>query len=89
MKVHGSPPLLTTHGINHPTTPSTCEMETATAKPTNGIHRHEKQRDGEASGSSSLDIAVVGAGIIGVMTAFELLHAGHKVTVYERAEWVP
>ncbi len=61
-------------------------MATATAQPTTGIHPHEKQRDGEASGSSSLDIAVVGAGIIGVMTALGLLHAGHKVTVYEKAD---
>lgn len=32
----------------------------------------------------TLDIAVVGAGIIGVMTALGLLHAGYNVTVYER-----
>ncbi|OBT39595.1 hypothetical protein VE00_10799 [Pseudogymnoascus sp. WSF 3629] len=60
-------------------------MATATAQPTNDAHSYEEQRDGHAAASSSLDIAVVGAGIIGVMTALGLLHAGHKVTIYEKA----
>ncbi|KAF2235380.1 putative salicylate hydroxylase [Viridothelium virens] len=42
--------------------------------------------DGDATDGSSLDIAVVGAGIIGVITALGLLRAGHKVTVYEKAD---
>ena len=60
-------------------------METATTQPTNGIHYSEKQTNGESAGSPLLDIAVVGAGIIGVITALGLLHAGHSVTIYERA----
>ncbi|RDW57706.1 hypothetical protein BP5796_12507 [Coleophoma crateriformis] len=60
-------------------------METATIKPTNGVHPSGKPTNGEPAGNTSLDIAVVGAGIVGVMTALGLLHAGHKVTVYERA----
>ncbi|RMZ74830.1 hypothetical protein DV737_g5698, partial [Chaetothyriales sp. CBS 132003] len=35
--------------------------------------------------TTPLDIAVVGAGIIGVLTTLGLLYHGHKVTVYERA----
>ena len=61
-------------------------MATAPAQPTNGIHPREKQNYDKAYGSSSLDIVVVGPGIIGVMTALGLLRAGHKVTVYERAD---
>ncbi|PVH94010.1 FAD/NAD(P)-binding domain-containing protein, partial [Periconia macrospinosa] len=52
-------------------------METSPAQPTNGIHNMEKN-------STTLEIAVVGAGVIGVMTALGLLHAGHNVTIYER-----
>nr|AMJ52083.1 lijD [Ascomycota sp. F53] len=59
-------------------------MESATAQPTTGIQPHEKT-NGEATAKPSLDIVVVGAGIIGVLTALGLLHAGHKVTIYERA----
>jgi salicylate hydroxylase len=53
-------------------------------KSTNGIHSSES--NGQSNGKPSLDIAVVGAGIIGVLTTLGLLHAGHKVTVYEKAD---
>lgn len=33
-----------------------------------------------------LDVAIVGGGIIGVMTALGLIHRGMRVTIYERAE---
>jgi salicylate hydroxylase len=33
----------------------------------------------------SLEVAIVGGGIIGVMTALGLMHRGIKVTIYERA----
>jgi salicylate hydroxylase len=60
-------------------------METATTQPTNGTHYSEKRTNGESAGTPLFDIAVVGAGIIGVITALGLLHAGHSVTIYERA----
>jgi salicylate hydroxylase len=60
-------------------------MTTGTQQPTNGIHSSERQTNGNVTSSSPFHVAVVGAGIIGVMTALGLLHAGHKVTVYERA----
>jgi len=50
-------------------------MEPAITQPTNGI----------TVNNASLDIAVVGAGIIGVLTTLGLLHAGHNVTIYEKA----
>lgn len=59
-------------------------MATTTAQFTNGAP--ERQRDSEVTASPSLEISVVGAGIIGVMTALGLLHAGHKVIVYERVD---
>lgn len=53
---------------------------------TTAVNRHYVQQgESKDSGGSSLDLAVVGAGIIGVVTALGLLRAGHKVTVYERA----
>ena len=60
-------------------------MPSAIEQPTNGFHPNESESNGETVESPSLDVAGVGAGIIGVMTALGLLHAGHKVTVYERA----
>ncbi|KAI1412490.1 putative salicylate hydroxylase [Hypoxylon sp. FL1857] len=45
--------------------------------------------DGDGSNgdnpSSSLDIAIIGGGIIGVMMTLGLLHRGMRVTLYERA----
>ncbi|KAI9661829.1 MAG: hypothetical protein M1821_009068 [Bathelium mastoideum] len=61
-------------------------MTIAEAQRTTGIYPQEKRTDGESTDHLSLDIAVVGAGIIGIMTALGLLYAGHKVTVYERAD---
>lgn len=61
-------------------------MESATTIPPDGVHGLENHTNGETGNSTTLNIAVVGAGIIGVMTALGLLHAGHKVTVYEKAD---
>lgn len=61
-------------------------MATATARHTNGVYSQGHHLDAQVSGSLSLEVAVVGAGIIGVITALGFLHDGHKVTVYERAE---
>lgn len=36
---------------------------------------------------NSLDIAVVGGGIGGLAAAIALRRAGHKVTIYERADF--
>lgn len=36
-------------------------------------------------GEPPLDVAIVGGGIIGVITALGLLHRGMRVTIYERA----
>jgi len=49
----------------------------------NGLHNGNKL-NGDAQ-NVSLDIAIVGGGIIGVMMALGLLHRGIRVTVYERA----
>lgn len=39
------------------------------------------------SGFRSLDIGVVGGGIGGLSTAIALRRAGHRVTIYERADY--
>lgn len=40
---------------------------------------------GSINASSSLNVAIVGGGIIGVITALGLLRRGMRVTIYERA----
>lgn len=41
-----------------------------------------------ARGWRSLDVAIVGGGIGGLAAAISLRRSGHKVTVYERADFV-
>lgn len=60
-------------------------MDTSTTQPTANTPFSATETNGKTNNSPSLEIAIVGAGIIGVMTALGLLHAGHKVTVYEKA----
>jgi protoporphyrinogen oxidase len=38
------------------------------------------------SGAGSLQIAVIGAGIAGLSAAYDLLNAGHQVTIYEASD---
>ncbi|KAI1134064.1 putative salicylate hydroxylase [Hypoxylon sp. FL0543] len=47
--------------------------------------RSDEDRPNGDNPSTSLDIAIVGGGIIGVMMALGLLHRGMRVTLYERA----
>lgn len=53
---------------------------------TNGSHNPEGKTTSKTSNEACFEIAIVGAGIIGVMTALGLLHAHHHVTVYEKAD---
>jgi protoporphyrinogen oxidase len=39
-----------------------------------------------ASSAKSLDIGIIGAGVTGLSAAFDLLNAGHKVTIYEASD---
>ena len=43
---------------------------------------------GSVSAWRSLDVAIVGGGIGGLAAAVSLRRAGHKVTIYERADFV-
>ncbi|KAL7625007.1 hypothetical protein AAE478_004221 [Parahypoxylon ruwenzoriense] len=61
-------------------------MATGAAEPRNGVHYDGKGENDDHIYASSVDIAIVGGGIIGVMTALGLLHAGYQVTVYEKAD---
>ncbi|MCJ1386713.1 hypothetical protein MMC17_009839 [Xylographa soralifera] len=58
--------------------------------PTSTLNRSHKENgvNGDAS-NPPLNVAIVGGGIIGVMTALGLLRCGMRVTVYERADDFP
>lgn len=46
------------------------------------------QRPLAADGKKALNVAVVGAGLAGMITAMKLSEQGHKVTVYEGRPFV-
>ncbi|MFB6179029.1 MAG: FAD-dependent oxidoreductase [Halorientalis sp.] len=64
--------------------------ETSNGEPVSGDHRSiwlattEQTRYGGLDGDKSVETAVVGGGIVGVMAAYHLSRAGHDVAVVER-----
>lgn len=63
---------------------------TTTYPPTlNGFHNGSKVEGNSDASHDSFEIAVIGGGIIGLMTALGLQRRGMRVTIYERANDYP
>jgi len=59
-------------------------MTTGRLETTNSVRNAAEAKD-DAS-NASLDVAIVGGGIIGVVIALGLLQRGFRVTIYEKAD---